>query len=533
MRNLIIMIKYNIKKCIIPILVIALSIIFSTSVYCAPNDWQLPFAKGVTVRITQTATASHLTTGNNFALDFGLGAISNRAIYSPTDGRIEVYNECNRNHYRSSLECTCTGYGKYVKIFTNDGNTILMAHLDSINISNGQINKGTYIGVGGNTGNSSGAHLHFEVYTPYNSVSNIFGKSINDFYIDSTHTRTEDSITPPPQEPSNPTQPESNKVVFAADDKNGSGLNYSFSVGNYSSASQFGDLQNDSISHLKIDSGYVLIAYNDSNFRGSEWVFLAGTHNLETDFNGNANNQISSFKIMTTADYNNHSNSQNNNSQVVTVADDKNGYGITYSYKTGEYPAPSYFGDIKNDMISYIKVSNSYVFIGYENENFGGTEWVFEAGTHNLELTYGSAANNRISSFKIMTASDFTNYKNSIVHLYSNERRQMVIDSYSTVFGNLLYPDEATIQMYLSDSSWNDISELIRRHNHWLTHDVETKSVGFGSNFSDGQVHQQSKMMKFVVPQGYQVWWYDGQSDRISSSGETVLTTYATFFITR
>jgi len=40
----------------------------------------------------------------------------------------------------------------------------LYGHLSSVNVSNGQtVSKGQVIGYSGNTGNSYGAHLHFEV----------------------------------------------------------------------------------------------------------------------------------------------------------------------------------------------------------------------------------------------------------------------------------------------------------------------------------------------------------------------------------
>ncbi|MBU8905782.1 peptidoglycan DD-metalloendopeptidase family protein [Desertibacillus haloalkaliphilus] len=57
------------------------------------------------------------------------------------------------------------GYGKTVKIDHNNGMETLYAHLESIDVSVGDtIRAGERIGRMGTTGNSTGIHLHFEVY---------------------------------------------------------------------------------------------------------------------------------------------------------------------------------------------------------------------------------------------------------------------------------------------------------------------------------------------------------------------------------
>lgn len=56
------------------------------------------------------------------------------------------------------------GYGKMVKIRHSGGFITLYAHLRQIKVKAGQkVRKGDVIGLAGNTGTSSGVHLHFEV----------------------------------------------------------------------------------------------------------------------------------------------------------------------------------------------------------------------------------------------------------------------------------------------------------------------------------------------------------------------------------
>jgi murein DD-endopeptidase MepM/ murein hydrolase activator NlpD len=56
------------------------------------------------------------------------------------------------------------GYGDYVYIEHPDGTVTIYAHLDSVNVQDGQtVSQGEQIGTVGNTGGSHGPHLHFEI----------------------------------------------------------------------------------------------------------------------------------------------------------------------------------------------------------------------------------------------------------------------------------------------------------------------------------------------------------------------------------
>lgn len=58
-----------------------------------------------------------------------------------------------------------SGYGNYIEIDHGNGYYTAYGHLNSFNVSPGQtVSRGDQIAISGNTGNSSGPHLHYEVY---------------------------------------------------------------------------------------------------------------------------------------------------------------------------------------------------------------------------------------------------------------------------------------------------------------------------------------------------------------------------------
>ena len=60
---------------------------------------------------------------------------------------------------------SCRSYGKWIMIKHNNGLSTLYAHLSLINVTMGQtVSTGQVIGYSGNTGYSTGPHLHFGVY---------------------------------------------------------------------------------------------------------------------------------------------------------------------------------------------------------------------------------------------------------------------------------------------------------------------------------------------------------------------------------
>lgn len=86
-------------------------------------------------------------------------------ITAHTDGKIiKVVDYLDGTNGVLSKDGWQTGYGNYVMIEHKNGLVTLYAHMEKVQVKEGQtVKKGTVIGFMGNTGNSFGAHLHFEV----------------------------------------------------------------------------------------------------------------------------------------------------------------------------------------------------------------------------------------------------------------------------------------------------------------------------------------------------------------------------------
>jgi murein DD-endopeptidase MepM/ murein hydrolase activator NlpD len=74
---------------------------------------------------------------------------------------VHVTSSC---HPTSSWGCG-GGFGNYVVVDHGDGFGSVYAHLSSVSVGSGQsVGRGGSIGQIGNSGNSYGAHLHFEIH---------------------------------------------------------------------------------------------------------------------------------------------------------------------------------------------------------------------------------------------------------------------------------------------------------------------------------------------------------------------------------
>jgi murein DD-endopeptidase MepM/ murein hydrolase activator NlpD len=104
--------------------------------------------------------------GHN-GIDFGLASGNN--VLAPFSGTIkEAYFDQN-------------GYGNYIKIEDSIQGSVL-GHLLSFNVSIGQtVNEGDKIGISDNTGNSTGAHLHWGYYKFPRDRNNGYNGFINQY----------------------------------------------------------------------------------------------------------------------------------------------------------------------------------------------------------------------------------------------------------------------------------------------------------------------------------------------------------------
>lgn len=120
--------------------------------------------KGGECEITQEyGVNGHLGTdivGKGYTLD---------SVVAHSDGVVVMVQTGHGNNQGSTGNAS---YGNMVKIDHGNGDFSLYAHLDRVYVTNGQkVVKGQEIGYMGNTGNSYGAHLHFEVFKNWTRVS--------------------------------------------------------------------------------------------------------------------------------------------------------------------------------------------------------------------------------------------------------------------------------------------------------------------------------------------------------------------------
>lgn len=156
-------------------------------------------------------------------------------------------------------------------------------------------------------------------------------------------------------------------------------------AGNYTMAQMVSaGIPNDSVSSIKVPTGYTVTGYQNDNYGGTAWNFTYDNADL-TQISG-CNDNISSIKIAQNAP---------------TFYQDTNFGGAAVTLAAGSYTmAQMVAAGIPNDSISSIKVPSGYTVIGYQDDNFGAAAWAFRADNANLWQISG--CNDNISSIRIV-----------------------------------------------------------------------------------------------------------------------------------
>jgi murein DD-endopeptidase MepM/ murein hydrolase activator NlpD len=125
--------------------------------------YRAPFALAQSFRVTQAPpdAVTHTDAASRNAVDIAMPV--GTAVYAAREGL--VINVA-RDHFRSGLQLAAMSEANFVQILHDDGTYAIYAHLqlDTVRVRPGQrIDRGEYIANSGNTGFSSGPHLHFVV----------------------------------------------------------------------------------------------------------------------------------------------------------------------------------------------------------------------------------------------------------------------------------------------------------------------------------------------------------------------------------
>jgi len=129
-----------------------------------PRPYRAPFPLGATFTVTQAYPThiTHVSPDSRYAVDIALP--DGTPVYAAREGTI-----INLRHdaFIGALDPTLLDRANVIEVLHDDGTIAVYAHLhwDSIRVHVGQqVRLGEYIADSGNTGFTSGPHLHFAVW---------------------------------------------------------------------------------------------------------------------------------------------------------------------------------------------------------------------------------------------------------------------------------------------------------------------------------------------------------------------------------
>lgn len=167
---------------------LALGMLAPPNANAAITDWSVPWGTDTVCYVGEYDLYydGHMTSRGARAIDFVHD--STIPLYAPTDGTIVALQDWyDPQGYVGNRDAT--GYGNFIAIATDDGYGLIMAHFSRISpalaerFRNGDwsVKRGEYLGNMGTSGNSSGIHLHFEVFTSRSTLGTLFGMKPQDF----------------------------------------------------------------------------------------------------------------------------------------------------------------------------------------------------------------------------------------------------------------------------------------------------------------------------------------------------------------
>jgi len=129
-----------------------------------PRPYRAPFAVGATFMVSQAypTRVTHVTPDSRYAVDIALP--DGTPIYAAREG---VVINVRHDSFRGAPEAAMLDQANVVEILHDDGTIGVYGHLhwDSIRVRIGQqVRRGEYIADSGNTGFTTGPHLHFAVW---------------------------------------------------------------------------------------------------------------------------------------------------------------------------------------------------------------------------------------------------------------------------------------------------------------------------------------------------------------------------------
>lgn len=143
---------------------------------------EMPFAEGYRSMCTQgtDGAASHRGTATRHDLDFDTPNTQSDPVYAPVSGTLYAHTSSPG-----------TDFGVHANIDVGDGTYVMVGHMEELFVQNGSdVAVGQLIGFEGNSGNSSGDHVHFGRHQGDASQDAIYGPSIDTLSIRAHNRRT-------------------------------------------------------------------------------------------------------------------------------------------------------------------------------------------------------------------------------------------------------------------------------------------------------------------------------------------------------